>query len=278
MSVIIYKVTGCTRCKIVERYMDEHQIEYVEKDVKAEGKDEFQAFYKAKRNAIFRGPDGIEFPIIVDGDIIRQTIGAAIAYLHAGEKLDGFFSVGTLHKEWVDGIHLSEGNMAYKDEFIQVLRYIKSNAMKLQIDTDGRNSGLLQQVIEEGLADVLLMNVLAPLELYPQILGDAVDGKDILNSLSLLGQFPAAKFQTTIRPLKREDGSLSYLTPSEVAATAKLMQDGTGSNKCNYMLKPVSQESKVLARQGIEPLPSNQLLSYRSKARDYQVYTELEKL
>ncbi|MDQ7094592.1 hypothetical protein REC12_13430 [Desulfosporosinus sp. PR] len=274
---MIFTATGCARCKIVKRYLDEHQIGYVEKDVKAEGKDEFQTFYKANRKAIFRGSDGIEFPIIVDGNTIHQSIGAAIAYLHAGEKLEGFFSEGTLHKEWVDGIHLSEGNPAYKDEFIQVLQHIKSNALKLQIDTDGRNSGILQQVIEEGLADVLIMNVLAPLELYPQILGYAAEDSDIVKSLSLVSRFPAAKFQTIIQPVKRKDGSLSYLTPSEVAATAKLIQDTTGSNKCIYTLKRMSQESERPAGQGIEPLSPNQLLSYRSKARAYQVYTEIEK-
>lgn len=278
MGLTIFTATGCTRCKIVKRYMDEQQIEYVEKDMKAEGKEEFQNFYKANRSAVFRGPEGIEFPIIVDGSNIRQSIGAAIAYLHAGEKLDGFFSVGTLHKEWVDGIHLSQGNPAYGDELIQALQYLKSNNLKLQIDTDGRNSEILRRVLEEGLAAVLIVNVLGPLELYPQILAQEVDREDILKSLSLLNQFPESKLQTTIRPVKRENSSLSYLTPDEVAATAKLIQAVTGSNKWSYLIKQCKpEESKNKAAQGIKPLQPSELFSYRTKAREYQVYTEIER-
>jgi pyruvate formate lyase activating enzyme len=278
MSLTIFSATGCARCKIVKRFMEERQIEYVEKDMKAEGKEDFQNFYKANRSAVFRGPDGVEFPIIVDGGNIRQSIGAAIAYLHAGEKLDGFFSVGTLHGEWVNGIHLSQGNPAYGDELFQALQYIKSNNLKLQIDTDGRNSEILRRVLEEGLADVLIVNVLGPLELYPQILGRDVDPQDILKSLSLLSKFPDSKLQTTIQPVKREDGSLSYLTPAEVAAAAKLIQETTGSNKWKYLIKQFKPgESINKAGQGIKPLQSSELFGYRTKARDYQVHTEIER-
>lgn len=278
MSITIFTATGCTRCKIVKGYMEARQIEYVEKDMKAEGKDEFQSFYKANRNAVFRGPDGIEFPIIIDGKNIRQSIGAAIAYLHAGEKLDGYFSVGTLHKEWVDGIHLSGGNPEYGDELIQVLKYIKGNNMKLQIDTDGRNSQILERVIAENLADVLIMDVIAPLELYGQILEKEINPEEIVKSLSVLTQFSEAKLQTIIRPVRRGDGSSSYLTPDEIAEIARLIQERTGSNKCRYLLKLFKpQDSNAKEFQKIAPLPANQLFSYRTKAREFQVFAEIEK-
>ncbi|MEW6622149.1 MAG: hypothetical protein AB1420_03295 [Bacillota bacterium] len=160
MSITIFTATGCTRCKIVKSFMDDRKIDYVEKDMKAEGKDEFQSFYKANRNSIHRGPDGVEFPIITDGVEIRQSIRPSIAFLHAGKKLDGFFRVGTLHREWVDGINISGGNPEDADSFIQVLKYLKGNNMKLQIDTNGKNSEILQRVLDEGLVDVAIMNVL----------------------------------------------------------------------------------------------------------------------
>ncbi|KLU63186.1 hypothetical protein CEB3_c04690 [Peptococcaceae bacterium CEB3] len=278
MSLVIFTATGCTRCKIVKHYMDQRQIKYVERDMKAEGKEEFQNFYKMNRSAVFRGPEGIEFPIIVDGSNIRQSIGAAIAYLHAGEKLDGFFGVGTLHQEWVDGIHLSQGDPAYGDELIQVLQYLKSNQLKLQVDTDGRNSEILERVIDEGLANVLIMNVLGPLELYPQILEQDVDGQDIRKSLGLLCRCQEARLQTTIRAVKRKDGSLSYLTPAELAATAEFIQTTTGSNKWRYLIKHLPPgESADNVRQGIKALQWSELFPYRAKARDYQVYTEIER-
>ena len=98
LSKTIFTATGCTRCKIVKGFMEKRAIPFVEKNMKAEGKEDFQRFYKANRKAVYRGCDGIELPIITDSAEIRQGIGAIIAYLHSGNKLDGFFSVGTLHK------------------------------------------------------------------------------------------------------------------------------------------------------------------------------------
>jgi glutaredoxin len=276
MSMIIYTATGCARCKIVKGFMEERGIPYVEKDMKAEGKEDFQAFYKANRSEVFRGPDGIEFPILYDGENIRQSIGAAIAFLHAGKKLDGFFTVGTLHKEWVNGIHISSGDPQYAQEFISVLKFLKGKHMKLQIETNGKNSGILRQVLDEKLADVMIMNVLGPEQLYSQLAGEDVDIEDIKASLALIQNFPEFKIQTVIAPVIREDGTVSYLTPEEIAQTAKLVEEGTGSKKTPYILKAFNpKETQNAAFKKIEPISN--LLPYRSKARTYQVFADIEK-
>ena len=67
MSNLLFTATGCTRCKIVKSFLDEQGISYTEKDVRSDGKEEFQAFYKANRSSIYRSPEGIEFPIFTDG-------------------------------------------------------------------------------------------------------------------------------------------------------------------------------------------------------------------
>ncbi|MGI6227750.1 MAG: hypothetical protein ACOYJ1_16035, partial [Peptococcales bacterium] len=206
MEITIYTATGCARCKIVKAVMEERGISYIEKDMKAEGKEEFQAFYKANRSAIFRGPDGIEFPIIYDGENIRQSIGASIAFLYSGKKLDGFFTPGILHKEWVDGIHVSGGNPEYAEEFLTVLRYLKDHNMKLQMDTNGKNSAILQKILDENLADVMIMNVLGPQELYSQIAGEEIDIDDVKASLAIIANFPKFKVETVVTPVVRQDG------------------------------------------------------------------------
>ncbi|MEL7563276.1 MAG: hypothetical protein AAGU27_00050 [Dehalobacterium sp.] len=276
MNITIYTATGCTRCKIVKSFMEQQNIMYVEKDMKAEGKEDFQAFYKANRSAIFRGPDGIEFPIIYDGENIRQSIGATIAFLHSGTELDGFFSVGTLHKEWVNGIHISSGNPDYAEEFLAVLRYLKGHNMKLQIDTNGRNSAILKQVLDGNLADILIMNVLGPQQLYSQLAGQDVDVEDIKTSLAIVPSFPTFKIKTFITPIEREDRTISYLTPEEIGQTAKLIEEGTGSKKIPYLLKAINpKEANNVKFKTLEPLSN--LFPYRTKARDYQVFTDIEK-
>lgn len=278
MSITIFTATGCARCRIVKGFMEENDIQFVEKNMKEEGKEDFQNFYKANRNAVFRGPDGIEFPIIIDGTEIRQSIGASIAYLYGGNKLDGFFTAGILHKEWVDGIYISEGNPKHQEEFIQVLRYLKNKNMKLHIETNGRNSAILEQVLHEKLADVMIMNVLGPKALYAKILGQDIDIDDVTKSLSLLPQFPEYKFQTTIIPVLRENGEISFLSTEEIGETAQFIKEGTGNNKNKFFIKSITtEELKGSAYEKIDPIPAGQLFAYRTKARAYQVFTEIEK-
>lgn len=278
MSITIYSATGCTRCKIVKGFMEDKGISYEEHDMKAEGKEAFQKFYGANRKAIFRGPDGVEFPIIVDGTEIRQSIAATIAYLHGGKNLDGFFSVGTLHKEWVNGIHVSGGDSEHAEEFLEVLRFLKSNNMKLQIDTNGKNADILKRILDEGLAEVMIMNVLGPRELYSTILGEEVDTEEIAKSMALVMQFPEYKFETTIAPVIRQDGEISYLTPTEIGATAKFIKEGTGNMKAPYLLKLFKpKECKDARFKGVEALAGSDVFPYRTQARAHQVFVEIEK-
>ena len=279
MGNLLFKVTGCTRCKIVKSFMVEKGMEFEEKDMKLEGKEDFKKFYSANRNAIYRGPDGLEFPIFTDGVEIRQGIGAAVAYLSAGKKLDGFFRVGTLHKEWVDGINVSSGNPDYAEEFLKVLRFLKGQAMKLQVSTNGKNSELLRRVLEEGLADVVVMDVVGPATLYSLLVGEPVEIDDVKKSLALVHQFPKYQLQTTVAPVIRQAGDspeISYLTTSELAETAKLIEEGTGSKKNPYLLRLFKPEMTADERlKSIESISS--LFPYRTTARAYQVLTEVEK-
>ncbi|MCF8039936.1 MAG: hypothetical protein K9K79_11535, partial [Desulfohalobiaceae bacterium] len=152
MSNQVYSATGCVRCKILKSFLSSQGIPYEEYDMKAEGKEQFQAFYKNNRKYIYRGEHGVVFPIYTDGQAIKQGMTATLGYAYGGSQLDGFFSVGSLSKEWVDGIHISDGDARYSEEFLGVLRYLKKNNLKLQVDTDGRNSELLKQVLDEKMA------------------------------------------------------------------------------------------------------------------------------
>ncbi|GAB6178710.1 hypothetical protein JCM14036_00290 [Desulfotomaculum defluvii] len=281
MSFTIYTATGCTRCKIIKQLMHERGIVFEEQDMKAEGKEAFQKFYAANRKAIFRGPDGVEFPLLHDTGVgvIRQGIGACVAYLYGGGKLDSFFSTGTLHKEWVDGIHVSGGNPEDAEGFLEVLRYIKkTNNMKLQVDTNGLNSSILEQILAEGLADVMIMNVLGPRELYSKLLGKEVDTTEIEKSLSMVTKFPEYKFQTTVSPVVHEDGEISYLTTKEVGNTAKFIAEATGSMKNPYLIKLFKpKDCKDERFNAVEAMAAEALLPYRTAARAHQVFVEVEK-
>lgn len=274
----LYTATGCTRCKLVMRKMEELAIPYQEHDIKADGKEIFQQFYTANRKAIYRGPEGIEFPILNDGDSIHQGLGPALAWVQAGSKLDGFFRIGRLHKEWLDGIIVSGGNPDLASDFLGLLRYLKQNSMKLELQTSGKNAEILAAIIKESLADRITMNVLGPQNLYSNIAGTAITEAEIKKSIALVAQFPERQFQTEVVPVRREDGAFTYLTPEEIGEAAALIEQASGSKQQPYYLRPFHPVfAPEPPLQGLEPMNSGMLFPYRSKARNFQVKTEIER-
>jgi len=274
----LYTATGCTRCKLVMQKMQELGIPYQEHDIKAAGKETFQQFYTANRKAIYRGPEGIEFPILSDGDSIRQGLGPALAWVQTGDKLRGFFRIGRLHKEWLDGINVSGGSPDMASDFLELLRYLKRNAMKLEVETSGKNADILAVVADENLADRVIMSVLGPLNLYSNIAGTAITEDEIRKSIALVARFPERQFQTEVVPVRRENDTFSYLTPDEIGEAAALLEQAAGSKQQPYCLRlfhPVcAQEAAV---RELEPMNSGMLFPYRSRARDFQVKTEIQR-
>jgi len=279
MCNIIFSATGCARCKMVKEFMDKNGITYVDKNMKAEGKEDFQKFYKENRKDVFRGAAGVEFPVLTDGEVIKQGVAACIGYLHSGKKLDGFLTVGILHQEWVDGFHVSDGNPEYAENFLEVLRYVKNNLnMKTQIETNGKNSFILQQIFDENLADRVIMNVLGPQEVYSNILGEEVEMDDIKKSIAIVPKFPEYKLQTTVVPLVRESGEVSYMTTEEITETAKLIEEATGDKKNKYIICPFNPKEAVDKRfRSMEQMTTNMLFPYRAAARKYQVFADVKK-
>lgn len=255
MSYTIFTMTGCARCKILKQCLSENGVPFDEKNMMEEGKEDFQKFYAQNRKSIVRGPEGIEFPILFSPEGIQQGLAATVAQVLYGKKLDGFVSVGSLHKEWVDGFHISGGTLQYADEFIHLLTYIKGHNMKLQLETDGRNSAILERILVAGLPSVVLLNLLGPAQLYQPILGTEVSEADIRRSLELITQAPEFKIYTKINP---------QLTPADISEAAQLVSEATGSPKTPYYLKTADPQEPV------------NLLPYRSAARRHLVFADIE--
>ena len=281
MSNTIYTATGCSRCKIAKKYMDEKGIAYQDLDIKGDGKDAFGQFYRNNRSAVFRGKEGIEFPIFTDDAAIRQGVGVVLAYLHGGTKLDRFIGRSELSHGWMDGIHVSEGDPSLADDLIAVLGYIKKNGLNLQLDTDGRNGSVLEKLLEHKLGDRVVMEVKGPLSLYAYMLKKEIDPEEIKSTIRVVAKSPEYRFQTTVAPVVRQEKgtqTIGYLTPEEIAETAKLIQEVTGSNKQPYLLRVFDPSNASDQRlKAVEKMPPNALFPYRSAARRHQVLTEIEK-
>jgi len=281
MRHTLFTATGCQRCKIAKRFMDQHKIDYQEVDIKGEGMDTFREFYGQNRRSVYRGQEGIEFPVYTDGTAIRQGVGVVIAYLMAGEKLDGFIGHSQLSKDWIDGLHISEGDPIMAGEFVAVLRILKKSGLKLQLDTNGKNASVLDQLLEHGIGDRVVMDVKGPLALYHNLIGEEVDQMEITKSIALVTKFPEYEFQTTVAPIIRPKGEtpqISYLAPEEIGETARLIKDATGSQKHPYLLRLFDPDTCMDDRlKSIGELPYNTMFRYRTAAREHQVLAEIEK-
>jgi len=281
MRHTLFTATGCQRCKIAKRFMDEHKIDYEEVDIKGEGMDAFREFYGKNRKSVYRGKEGIEFPVYTDGTTIRQGVGVVIAYLQAGAKLDGFIGRSQLAKGWIDGLHISGGDLVMAKEFIAVMRILKKGGLKLRVDTNGKNVSVLDQLLAHGIGDRVVMDVKGPLTLYRNLFGEEVDQTEITKSIALVTKFPEYEFQTTVAPiirLKGETPEISYMAPEEIGETAKLIKDVTGSHNHPYLLRLFDPGSCLDDRfKSIEELPYSAMFKYRTAARQHQVLAEIEK-
>lgn len=278
MTNTIYSATGCARCNIMKKYLKENSIDYEEFDFKAEGKDAFSKFYRENRKDIFRDKDGVEFPVFTDGKVIRQGVSVVLGYLIADDALQGFIGRSELHGEWLDGIDISGGESKHTEELLQVLRYLKQSGLKIQAVTSGRNSQVLETVLQEGLVDRLIMDVKGPAALYPKITGSPVDEDDLKHSIKLATTVQEYSFITTIVPVVRSEETVEYLSPEELGATAQFIEEASGSKKNPYALVSFDPETSSDERLALmEPLPSSEFFKYRTAARRFQVMTEIAK-
>jgi pyruvate formate lyase activating enzyme len=191
--------------------MQERNIDYDEFDFKAEGKDAFNKFYRENRKDIYRDKDGVAFPVFTDGSAIRQGVSVVIGYLIAGDRLKGFINLSALHGEWIDGFDLSGGEPAHTEELLQVLAFLKQNGYKIQVTADGRNATVLEQVIEKGLTDRVIMAVRGPAALYEALAGMPVSQQELNRSIALTARCQQYRFYTPVAPLVRADGTAGFL-------------------------------------------------------------------
>ncbi|MGE5256781.1 MAG: hypothetical protein ACM3KE_08935 [Hyphomicrobiales bacterium] len=280
MSLTLFTAAGCARCNVTRKFMHEHRIACDEHDAVREGKERFGQFYRAHRSAIFRGTEGIEFPVLTDGAEVRQGVAVVIAWLLAGSKLDGFIGRSELSKGWVSGLHVSGGEPQGMPEFVTVLGVLKKYGLKLQLDTDGRNASVLETLLDKGLGDRVVMDLKGPKGLYRTLLDAEVDPAEVSRTMALVVRSAEYRFETTVAPVPAsggEPGAIRYLTPEDIAETAAWLKEATGSHRQSYILRLFDPQLHPDDRfRSVEKLSRNDLLRHRSAARRHQVLTEIE--
>jgi len=273
MSLIIFTSTGCARCKTAKSFLDDKGVSYEENDIKGDGREAFNLFYRENRPRIYRGKEGVEFPILFTGEKIIQGVGEILGWLQAGENLKGFIHRSELSHGWIDGLNISTGTRDFGDDFLTVLRYLKKQGLKIQLESYGRNADLLEVVIRENLVDRIIFDLLGTAKIYEAITGRPLKREELVQSIVLAIQAPDYKFVLTMRPVKRNDGKLAFITPEEAAQAAALVEQTTGNKKHPFFIRALSPSPEL----DIAPLPHTALFKYRTACRRYMVMAEIFK-
>jgi pyruvate formate lyase activating enzyme len=253
--------------------MNDKGVSYEEKDIKGNGREAFNLFYRENRSRIYRGKEGLEFPILYTGEKVIQGVGEILGWLQAGDNLKGFIHRSELSHGWIDGLNISTGIGDWGDDFLIVLRYLKKQGLKIQLESDGRNADLLEMVLRENLVDRIIFDLLGTPEIYEAITGRLLKREELIQSILLTIQAPEYQFVLTIYPLKRNDGELAFITPEEAAQAAALVEQITGNKKHLFFVRALSPSPEL----DIVPLPQTALFKYRTACRRYMVMTEIFK-
>ncbi|MBN2382388.1 radical SAM protein [bacterium] len=87
--------------------------------------------------------------------------------------------------ELLEGVVISGGEPLLHGDCIDLVRLIKSYGFKVKLDTNGSFPDRLEQVLADGI-DYIAMDVKAPLELYPAIVGRAIGSNDLQRSMTMV--------------------------------------------------------------------------------------------
>lgn len=267
--ITLYTAPDCLRCKIVKDFLAERSQEYTAYDFKAD-KDTFNAFYRARRASIYRNPEGVEFPIFDDGAVIRQGTGEILAYLLAGQALEGCVKRSGLLHGWISGLCVSACPKGQEENFIALIRLLAAGGLNVELRSDGRRAGLLRQVLDTGAVRRVILDILAPARLYPAAAGGELDMQELEQSIALTRGHAEHMVRMLVTAWPGEGETLTRLTPADAGEAAKMVLDA-----CGDRMLPVFIEAQPV--EGLETLEDQALLPYRSKIRMSLVKAEIRK-
>ena len=124
---------------------------------------------------------------------------------------------------WIDGVCVTGGEPTLHRGLPELCRKLKESGMKVKLDTNGTNPGMVEGLIKEGLIDFIAMDIKGPLPRYSEIACVPVNTKNIEKSVKLIRSSGLVyEFRTTVVPRLLKDGDIGeigkWLSGSEMYA------------------------------------------------------------
>lgn len=166
-----------------------------------------------------------------------------------------FFKYLDAVKDWVNGVVICGGEPTLQPALFDFIGQLRERKLAVKVDTNGSNPKVLERLLGEGLADYVAMDVKGPRFLWPATAGVEGHEEAMSESIKLVSRFPEYEFRTTVAPVVRGDGEITFLTAQEMAAAAKLVAAVTGGDKHKYFVQKFVPRKDGLLDPRLESFP-----------------------
>jgi len=194
----------------------------------------------------FLGFSLIDFPGRPAAVVFTRGCNFLCPSCHAKYLLDGdahnvpeeeIFRYLSANRDWIDGVTVCGGEPTVQPDLIDFLKRLRGTGCGIKIDTNGSRPEVLKEILDGKLADYAAMDIKAPESLMRGVTGGRADTAKLRESMLLVREFAEHEFRTTIVPVRRPDGGLSFLKEEEIGAAAAFIKDVTGTAEHVYYIQ-----------------------------------------
>jgi pyruvate formate lyase activating enzyme len=165
----------------------------------------------------------------------------------------------TEHADFLDGVCITGGEPTLEKDLEKWIRRIRKLGLGVKLDTNGSAPDALKDLMENGLLDMVAMDVKAPLdERYKKACGSEVDLKSIERSINLIRDSGLEyEFRTTVVP--------TIHTKDDIVDIARAL---SGSEK--FVLQQFNPENaRDEEMRNVSPLPNEDIMEMANAAKEH---------
>lgn len=163
-------------------------------------------------------------------------------------------------RRWVDGVVICGGEPTLDADLVPFARRLAAAGMRVKLDTNGSSPEVLERLLDEKLVAYAALDVKGPPHLLGSITGIVPSCEEaVRRSIRAVSRFPAYEYRTTIVPVIRGNGNISFLTAAELAETAGMITEATGSGEHRYFIQKFVPRHDGLLDNRLESFPETPL-------------------
>ncbi len=163
------------------------------------------------------------------------------------------------NSEFLDGVVITGGEPTIHHDLPDLVRTLRKKGMRVKLDTNGSNPGMLEALIDEGLLDYVAMDLKGPLnEKYADVAGADGHLENVKRSIALLMSSGVDyEFRTTVVPI--------FLDKKDIESIAAYIG---GAKK--YALQQFRPRNTIDTRlTSLDPYPPEEIREMAEIARMY---------